>query len=116
VPNVVAPYLAPDERTWAVFAHAAALIGGVIVPIVIRQSKGGESRYVKDQATEALNFQLTVLIATLACLPLMFVLVGFVLLPIVFVGRFVYCILAIVAASKGVAYRYPISLRMVSST
>ena len=115
VPNEVVPYLASDERTWAVFAHAGAFLGGFIVPLVIRLTKGDESRYIKDQATESLNFQLTVLLATLLCIPLMFVLIGFLLLPVILIAHWVFAIIAMVAASKGVAYRYPISLRMVSA-
>lgn len=39
-------------------------------------TKGNESRYIKDQATEALNFHITLMIALLVCIPFVFIFIG----------------------------------------
>lgn len=108
-----------DESNWGVFAHLAALagvvvpFGNVIGPLVIMLTKGKESTFVGDQAREALNFQITVAIALLVAVLLMFVAVGFLLLPIIALADIVFIVLAAVAASKGEKYRYPFTLRLV---
>jgi uncharacterized Tic20 family protein len=71
-------------------------------------------RFVRSQALEALNFQITVLIAVVVSSVLILVLIGLVLLPIIGVAAFVLMILAAIAANRGEEYRYPLTLRLVS--
>ena len=52
-------------------------------------------------------------IAAAAAFVLLFVLVGFVLLPVVVIGSWVLGILAAVAAGRREAYRYPLTIRFV---
>jgi uncharacterized Tic20 family protein len=96
-----------DERLWATLAHLAILVVSIIGPLVIWLLKKEESRFVEDQAKEALNFQLSVLIvgliSTVTC-------VG----PfVVLVGGIAFAILAAMEANKGVCYRYPYTFRLV---
>jgi uncharacterized Tic20 family protein len=107
------PWLADNERTLALFAHLGRLFGGFIVPLIIMLTAGKESLFVRDQAVEALNFDLSVLLAAFCCIPLLFVLVGFVILPVVLIGSIILAILAGIKAHQGVAYRYPIIIRFV---
>jgi uncharacterized Tic20 family protein len=72
--------------------------------------KKEESPFVEDQAKEALNFQLAVMIAALICTATC---IGIILLPVVGIGALVYCILAALEANKGVYYRYPYTLRLI---
>ncbi|WP_416925739.1 DUF4870 domain-containing protein [Ottowia sp.] len=71
------------------FAHLSALAGFIIPfgnllgPLIVWQLKKNEMPFVDDQGKEALNFQITVTLALLVSLLLIFVLIGFVLLPIV---------------------------------
>ncbi|MFP6674102.1 MAG: DUF4870 domain-containing protein, partial [Pirellulaceae bacterium] len=95
------------ERTWAMLAHLSILVVGVIGPLVIWLVKKEESKFVADQAMEALNFHITVLIATVV---LAFTCVGSV---VVGIGAVVYGIIAGLEANKGVYYRYPYTLRLI---
>ncbi|MEO1969958.1 MAG: DUF4870 domain-containing protein [Pirellulaceae bacterium] len=99
--------ISSDERTWAMLAHLSILVLGVIGPLVIWLVKKEESKFVADQAMEALNFHIAVLIATvvLAC-----TVVGPV---VVAIGAVVYGIIAGLEANKGVYYRYPYTLRLI---
>ena len=102
-----------DDRTMALVAHLGQIFGGFIVPLIVYLVKKDQSAFVKHHAEEALNFAITTAIAMLVCVMLMFVLVGFLLLPILIIGHLVFVILAAVAANRGEWYRYPINLRLV---
>ncbi|MBU6247377.1 MAG: DUF4870 domain-containing protein [Xanthomonadaceae bacterium] len=113
-----------DERQWAMFAHLSALVGGLLTghwlgigcflaPLIIWQVKKDTMPFVADQAKEALNFNITVAIGGLLCGLLMFVLVGFLLLPALAIVWLVLVIIASIKANEGVAYRYPFALRLI---
>ena len=63
----------------AVAGRTLAFLGPLIVMLI----KGNESPYVRRQAVESLNFQLSILIYAIVSVVLIIVLVGFILLPIV---------------------------------
>lgn len=54
------------------------------------------------------------LIGWVAAWILAFVLIGFLIMPVLWVGSLVLEIIAAVAANRGDWYRYPLNLRMVS--
>ncbi|TXI48714.1 MAG: DUF4870 domain-containing protein [Lysobacter sp.] len=86
----------------------------VIAPLIIWQIKKDTMPFAAEQAKEALNFNITVSIAGIISAVLIFVVIGFVLLPIVMIVWIVFTIIAGIAASKGENYRYPFALRLVS--
>jgi uncharacterized Tic20 family protein len=67
--------------------------------------------FVDDQGKESLNFQLTVLIAVVVCILLIFVCVGAFLLVGVSLAALIFEIIAAVKANEGRRYRYPIVIR-----
>lgn len=108
-----------DQRQWAMLAH----LGGVlaIVPVLallpsvlIYAIYGSRGEFVRDQSREALNFQITVLIAyvvasILASLP------GFPsLVLLVWAFSLVFSIIGAMAANRGQRYRYPLTFRFIS--
>ena len=88
---------------------ALAFLGPLLVMLI----KGNQSPYIRAQAVESLNFQLTVLIFAVVSFALVFVLVGFLLLPIVGIWWLVLTIIGSVKSSQGELYRYPLNIRMV---
>ena len=108
-----------DARLWAMIAHLAALAGYVIPfgnligPLLIWQIKKDEYPFAADQGKEALNFQITVLLAILVCVPLMFVCIGIPMAMAVGVADLVFIIIAAIKANEGVTYRYPFTLRLI---
>lgn len=113
------PYSGPpaasgsDDTTMAVLAHALGIIASFIGPLIIYLVKGNESAYVKHHAVESLNFAITVFIAWVVAFLLAFVLIGFLLMPVIGIGSLVLQIMAAMAASRGEWYRYPINIRLV---
>ena len=85
----------------------------VIGPLVIFLIFGNRSQYVRHHSTEALNFNITMLAATLVSGLLILVLIGFILLPVIAVAWFILTIVATVAANRGEWYRYPFTIRLV---
>ena len=109
----------PDDRTWGMLCHLLAFagylipFGHIIGPLVIWLLKKEQSPFVDDQGKESINFQITMTIAVAVVVALMFVLIGFVLMPIVVVADIVLVIVATVKANQGIAYRYPFCLRLI---
>ena len=77
-------------------------------PLIVYLIKKDQSPFVADQAKEALNFQISVLIVAIISVVTC---VG----PIVVViGGLVYAIIAAMAANNGEYYRYPYTFRLIS--
>lgn len=111
--------LTPDERTWGGAAHWSALVAAFVAlaflgPLLVLLLKGSSSPYVRRQAVESLNFQLSMLIYATVSAVLVLVLVGFLLLAVVGVLWLVFTILGSVRSADGGEYRYPLTIRMVS--
>lgn len=111
-PGYAAPPLRPDEeRTWALLAHLSGIVLCIIAPLVVWLVFKERSRFVDAEAKEALNFQITLVIASIPALVLAIILP---FLPfLVFAAGVVFMILAAVETSKGRPYRYPVTLRLV---
>jgi uncharacterized Tic20 family protein len=112
--------LSNDAKNWAMLSHLAGLAGyvapgiaNVVAPLIVWLIKKDAHPFVDDQGKEALNFQITMSIAIFVSFLLCFVLIGFLLLPIVVVFHLVMTIVGAVKASNGQWYRYPISIRLV---
>ncbi|MEU0489496.1 DUF4870 domain-containing protein [Nocardiopsis sp. NPDC006139] len=102
-----------DERQFGLFAHLGGGLLGFIVPLIIYLIKREESPFVRDQAAQALNFQLLVLIGYVVSSILMFVFIGMITWFLCWVAAVVFGILGGVAANKGEWYRYPFNVSWI---
>lgn len=109
-----------NERTWGMLAHLAALaglvlplIGNVLGPLVVWLAKRDSSAFVGAHAKEALNFNITVVIAAVVCGFLALIFIGFLLGTALFIAWLVMTLIAGIKASEGAPYHYPVSLRLV---
>ena len=102
-----------DARTFAMLAHLLAIFTSFLGPLVIWLVKKDEHPFVDEQGKEALNFQITVLIAYLVSGLLTFVCIGFLLLTLVWVVDLSFCVMACVKVNNGEHYRYPLSIRFI---
>jgi uncharacterized Tic20 family protein len=103
-----------NDKNIAVLTHLGGIFFGLIPALIVWLLKKDDNAYVGEQAREALNFQITVLIGYLAAWVLAFLLVGFLLLPAIYVANLVLCIVAATKISKDEDYRYPVCLRLIS--
>lgn len=95
-------------------AHLSYFVFSIFAPIIIMVVFGPRSAFVQDQAKEALNFHITLLLAALVSGLLILVGIGLILLPVVAIYGLVFAILAGLKANDGELYRYPFTLRLVS--
>jgi uncharacterized protein len=115
-----------EERTWAMLGHLSAFtafitgIGCVIGPLIVWLIKRDTMPFAGEQAKEALNFNITVIIAAIGLWILTIITLGIGLLLTIplglalFVGWIVLTIVAAVKANNGESYRYPLTLRLVN--
>jgi uncharacterized Tic20 family protein len=108
-----------EVRQWAMLCHLSALLGiwipfgNLIGPLILWQMKRETDPFIDAQGKEALNFQITVAIASLICFLLMVLIIGFFLLGILAIGALVLTIIAGVKANEGFPYRYPFTWRLI---
>jgi uncharacterized protein len=88
------------------------LFFGFIPSLIIYLVKKDDA-LVTDQAKEALNWSITTMIGYAIGWVLMFILIGFLVLPLVGLCHVVFCILGAVNASKGEFYRLPFNIRLL---
>ena len=130
-----------NTKTLALVANLGGIVGGWLVPLIVYLVDGGKDRFVRHHASEALNFQLTLLIVNLILFIPYFG--SFFFLPfaasgssstglgagagaffgvfiLVFVGIFVlfglnlaFSIMGMVRANRGEWGRYPFRIRFV---
>ena len=108
-----------EARQWAMLAHLATFaaffipFGSIIGPLLVWQLKKDLDPFVVQNGKEAVNFQITVAIAAVVCLVLIFAVIGALLLPVLGLAWLVFSIIAGVKANDGVAYRYPLTIRFI---
>lgn len=124
----------PESRMWAALAHLSALAGSVfpfgsiLLPLIIWLLKRDEMPFVNDQGKEAINFNISATLYTLAATALILIsvflsrllepilsllLIGVPLLIGIVLGWLIFVLIAAVQANEGTVYRYPLTLRLL---
>jgi len=111
--------LSESERNWAMFCHLSSFasvvvpFGGIIGPLICWSSRRYESHFIDEHGKASLNFQLSILLYTLVCIPLMFIIIGFVFFGGLLILELVCVITASIRAARGESYSYPISIPFI---
>ena len=113
-PNAYAgPTPTQDDKTMGLLAHLLGIFLGFIGPLIIWLIKKDQSPFVDDQGKESLNFQIMLMIGYVIGSVTSFLCIGFLILPAVWIFGIVFSIIAALKAKDGIAYRYPINLRLI---
>lgn len=116
------PALANDSKNMALLLHILSLFFWFVPALIFYLVKADDS-FVRHHARENLNLMITLFLAyiavTVASVVLAFIpLLGMLLITVMYltllVGGLVLIILAAINASKGIQYRMPFVLRLVS--
>ncbi|GJM18933.1 MAG: membrane protein [Phycisphaeraceae bacterium] len=114
-----------DERTFGMLGHLSVLghlvISGfaIIVPIVMYQSKKKDAPFAADHLREAINFQISLIIYTvaLAIFSVVTIGIGLILAAPLGVGVYILGLIGVIqasmAANRGEYYRYPMTIRFL---
>ncbi len=111
--------LTSEEKTLGMLCHLLAFcgyvvpFGNILGPLIIWLVKKDSSPFVDDQGKESLNFQITVLIAIIICIPLLFICIGGILMGGIVIAELILVIIASVNAASGTPFRYPLTFRFI---
>jgi len=97
-------------------AHIGGILpfSGFLVPLAIYGMKYEESKFVCDQAKEALNFQINVFMISFVAALTIFIYIGWILLPTVLLSNALTCVMAGLAAKEGKVVRYAFNVRYLT--
>ena len=122
LPPGVAPQMSPaEERNWAVATHLASFsgyvgvpFGHILGPLVCWLMKKDTSSYLDQVGKETVNYNISILIWFVICIPFCFLLIGIPVLLGLMIMDVVVTIMAAVAASNGQQYQYPLTIKFIS--
>ena len=103
-----------DDKNIATISHLGGTVFSFIPALIVWILKKDDSEYIAEQAKEALNFQITVLLAQFIAGILALILIGFLFMFIIWIFNIVLCVIAAISTSKGESYRYPFALRLIN--
>lgn len=108
------------DKTMAMLCHLLGLLGfigiplgNILGPLVLWLIKKEEDPLVDATGKEVLNFQISASIYGIVCVLLAFVVIGFILLPILLIAVVIYTIIGAIKANEGQLYRYPFIIRFI---
>lgn len=110
----VQPMSPSDEKLWATLIHIGGILFGflpALIGYIILRDRGP---FIRAHSATALNFQLTMLLAYAVGVVTLVIIIGLFVLLAVWVAVIVFGIVAALAANRGQAYTYPLSIRFVS--
>lgn len=110
-----------QDNQLIVLTHLSQLLtfitgfGGLIVPLIIWATQKDTVVEMDEQGKRILNFQISLFLWALICIPLIFALgLGLIGLFVLCLVSFVYPIINAIKASRGETPIYPLSLNFIS--
>lgn len=95
------------------FAGFVFPFGNILGPLILWLVKRNDSAYLDRVGKEVLNFQISYAIYGMVAGALCFVLIGFIILPILGLLWIIFMIIAAVKTSNGEEYKYPFTIRLL---
>ena len=116
MPPPVASDGSRDDRNIAMLTHLSGFFLSFLVPLIVWLTfkDRADKTYLVKEAREALNFQITILIAYVVSGILVIILIGLLLIKLVWLVNLVFGIIAAIRVSSDGSYRYPLALRLVN--
>lgn len=108
--------MSQNNRGYATVLHLSALagyffpFGSVIAPLVMWLLKKDEDRFVDRTGRAVLNFQISVMIYFVLCIPLWFILIGIPMMFALWIFGLVATIIGAVKANDGLVWKYPLAI------
>ena len=95
----------------AALTHILALFTWIWGPLIVLLVSKDE--FVKQNARNAMNWQIFLTIYSVISIFLMLLIIGFLTFVVVFILDIVFCIVAAIKASDGQAWKYPLTADLV---
>jgi len=100
-----------QDKTLGILSHVLAIFTWVIGPLIVYVVADDE--FTKDNARNALNWQISLTIYSIVSGILTIVLIGIVMLAVLGLLNIVFCVMAAVKASDGETWEYPITINLM---
>jgi uncharacterized protein len=104
--------ISTDSKNFALMAHLGGIFFGFVAPLIIYLVKSDDT-FAKEEAKEALNFQIMIAIALTVGTMLIIVLIGLLIVPAIIIANVVFSIMAAVSVNDGKSYKYPVTIRFI---
>ncbi|MGH3099097.1 MAG: DUF1707 and DUF4870 domain-containing protein [Streptosporangiales bacterium] len=114
-PAPVAPPSTAGERVCALLMHWSAYLAFFLIPAIVAGAEGRRPTYLRQQAVEAVNFNLTFLLANMVLGVTAFMAFPILFFPVIWIAWFVLVMVGGVSAASGNPFRYPLTIRFVRS-
>jgi uncharacterized protein len=102
-----------NEKLLILFAHFGGIFLSFIPALIVFVLKKDMPGVTLDNAREALNWQLSLMIYSIVAYILSFVLIGFLIFAVLIIMNIVLCILASIKSGISSVYQYPFSIRLI---
>ncbi len=96
------------DKTINLLVHILGLLTWVIGPLIVLLAI--KDTTAQQHAKTALNWQISATIYYGVAFLLMFLIIGFALLPLIGILNLIFCIVAAVKAANGELWKYPLSI------
>ena len=103
-----------DEKMWSILTHVGGIFFSFVPALITYLVFRDRGPFVRQHTATALNFQLTMLIASVVSGFLIIIIIGFFMLMAIGIVIIVFSIIAAVTANRGEGYTYPLSIKFVS--
>ena len=107
------PMSPADEKLWATLVHVGGIFFGFIPALIGFLVLGNRGPFVRGHTATALNFQLTMVIAAAIGAITSWLIIGIFIIIAVSIVIIVLSIIAALAANRGEAYLYPITIPFI---
>ncbi|HCV81926.1 DUF4870 domain-containing protein [Zunongwangia profunda] len=109
-----------EDRQMLMIMHLSQLldfvtgIGGFIVPLILWATQKDKIQDMDEQGKEIINFQISLFIYSIVCIPLIFLFgLGFLFLILVGILGLIFPIINAIKASNGEPTNYPMTIRII---
>ena len=109
-----------EDRQMLMIMHLSQLldfitgIGGFIVPLILWATQKDKIQDMDEQGKEIMNFQISLFIYSIVCIPLIFLFgLGFLFLILVGILGLIFPIINAIKASNGEPTNYPMTIRII---
>ncbi|HEX8250832.1 MAG TPA: DUF4870 domain-containing protein [Pyrinomonadaceae bacterium] len=109
----------PEQKQMGLIMHLSQLANlilfpiGIVIPIVIWQTQKEKTPALDAHGKMVTNFMISMTIYLFASLILMFVLIGFLLLPVLGIIGIVFPIIGGIKANNGELWEYPLAIKFL---
>lgn len=113
------PTVSEKDKQYAMFIHLSQFAGllipllGWVLPLILWQTKKNTSAFIDTNGKIVMNWIISSLIYGIICYLLVFLLIGFVLLPALGICSIIFIIIGSIKANNGEMWPYPLSIHFI---